>query len=118
MSDNSIQLGPYSQGEIPEPVTHTFLKSDGTPDGFTPNGTFVAKLEYRRWNTTVVVERTPIVAADQAANAGQVTWSWVAADIAAYGDFEGELWVGNGTNRYRSQRFRWLIKPSVAVPVI
>lgn len=117
MSDDAITLGPYSQGEIPEPVTHTFLKSDGSPDALT-GGTWSSKLEYRRWNTTPVTEKSATVQ-DQSTLPGQVTWTWAAGDVAAYGDFEGELWVGNaGTNRYRSQRFRWLVKPSIATPVI
>src|SRR5215475_4870691 len=119
MSDKAVIIGPYSAGEIPEPVLHTFLKADGTPDGFTPNGTFSSRFEYRRWNTTTpIIELTPVVAADQAANPGQVTITFGATDIATAGDYEGGLWVGNGTNRYRSQRFRWLVKPSIAVPTI
>jgi hypothetical protein len=118
MSDTAIILGPYSQGEIPEPYTYTFLKADKTPDAFTPNGTFASRFEYRRWNTSTVTERTPTVAADQAANPGQVTLVWVAADMQNAGDFEGLLWVGNNANRYAKQLFKWLVKPSMQVPVI
>lgn len=117
MSCDAITLGPYSQGEIPEPVTHTFQKSDGTPEPLT-SGTFTSKLEFRRWNTSTVVEKvaTP---ENQVTLPGQVTWAWIASDVATAGDFEGELWVGNASNaRYRSQRFRWLIRPSIAVPSI
>ncbi len=117
MSDNAIRLGPYAQGEIPEPVTYTFLLASGSPDALLPP-TFTAKLEYRRWNAPVPVTEKAATVLDQVVFAGQVTWSWAAPDVAAFGDFEGELWVGNGTNRYRSQRFRWVITPAVFAPTI
>lgn len=120
MTDNAVILGPYSQGEIPEPVVYTFKKSDGTPDTLPPGPpAFTAKFEYRRWNTTTPVELSATVL-DQTipANAGQVTWAWTGTDMAVYGDFEGELWVGNGTNRYRAVRFRWVVTPSVQVATV
>jgi hypothetical protein len=95
-------------------VLFTFLKADGTRDALTG---FAAKLEFRRWNTAVVVERSATVA-DQVATPGDVTWSWQTSDMTAYGDFEGELWVGNGANKYRSQRFRWLVVPAIQVATV
>ena len=117
MSCDAITLGPYFAGEIPEPVTHTFDKSDGTPEPLIP-GSWTAKLEFRRWNTTTVTEKSATVL-DQTASPGQVSWTWGNTDVATAGDFEGELWVGNGSNaRYRSQRFRWLVRPSIQVAMV
>jgi hypothetical protein len=112
MSDTAVILGPYSQGEVPEPTVYTFLKSDGTPD---PISGYTGKFEYRRWNTSTVVEKVSpnvTVAADAS---GQVTITWVTADMATFGDFEGDLWVGNNANKYRSVRLKWMVKPAVAV---
>jgi hypothetical protein len=94
---------------------YIFLKSDGTPD---PISSYTGKLEYRRWNTTTVTEKISPNVTVAGDSSGQVTITWVTADMAAFGDFEGDLWVGNGFNRYRSQRLKWLVKPSVAVAAV
>jgi hypothetical protein len=112
MSDTAVVIGPYSQGEVPEPTIYQFLKFDGTPD---PIGAYTGKLEYRRWNTATVVEKIApnvVVAND---TTGNVTITWVTADMATAGDYEGDLWVGNNANKYRSQRLKWVVKPVVAV---
>jgi hypothetical protein len=117
MSDDAIIIGSYAQGEIPEPFIHTFLRVDGTPDALQP-GTWSGQLIFRKWNTpTLTVKSATIL--DQTASPGQVSWSWATTDVSQFGDFEGELWVGNaGTARYRSQRFRWLVRPTLAQPTI
>jgi hypothetical protein len=111
----TLELGPYRQGEVPPPEVLTFEDSTGAP--IVLSG-FSSKLEYKRWNSTTVIERSPSVASDQIANKGQATYSWVAADFATAGDFEGEWWVGNGTNRYASIKLRWFVEPAVAVPTV
>jgi hypothetical protein len=123
MSDNSVILGPYAQGEIPESVIYTFLKADGTTDAFLPaSPAFTAKLEFRRWNTLTPVTEIVASVLDQTVLPGQISWNWTAASVATAGDWEGELWVGNvvagGSGRFRSQRFRWVVTPAVFVATV
>jgi hypothetical protein len=90
------ELGPYTAGEIPEPITYQFLDASGDalPD---PAGTVVAKFTYRV-DFGTVVERTATWLGD-----GTVRYAWDAADLAADGILRGELWIGNGaTVRYAS----------------
>lgn len=119
MPSEIIFLGPYRQGEIPPPITLTFEDSTGTPIPLA--SPFVAKLEYRRWGDTTVVERTATIAGGQTVGsptAGQVTYTWVTADMQTAGLYVGELWVGNGTNRYASRRLRWPVESAIQVPAI
>lgn len=117
MSDTTIRLGPYFQGEVPEPVLFTFLKADGTRDPLTGSPVFTSKFEFRRWNTATPTE-LPATLADQIATPGDVSWAWGTTSMATPGDYEGELWVGNTVNKYRAQRFRWAVLPSVQVPTL
>jgi hypothetical protein len=111
----TLTLGPYRQGEIPPPIVNTFEDSTGAPIDLSG---FTSKLEYKRWNSSMVVERTPAIAVDQVTNKGRAIWTLVAADLATAGDFWGEWWVGNGTNRYASVKLRWFVEPTIAVPTV
>ena len=92
MSDRTI-LGPYLAGEIPEPWVHQFETYDGTPIDLT---SFAVKLTYRVNSGAQVVRDGTLV---DAAN-GKASYGWVADDLAAAGIVEGEMTVGDGTNRY------------------
>ena len=49
---------------------------------------------------------------------GQAQYAWVVGDFAALGYFEGEMWAGNGTNRYSSVRYQWQTYDAISVPSI
>jgi len=105
-------LGPYTAGEIPPPLEVDFKKSDGAVIDFSQNGPWTAKFVYRSYGGAFVTRSAVIVAGAT----GAVTYAWIAADFVTPGDFEAEMWVGNGTNRYDSIPFQYTVLPAVAVP--
>lgn len=110
---SALLIGPYHVGEIPPPLLVTFKDQTATtPLDFTQNGPWTAKIAYRSYGGVWVVKACSV----PSANDGNVTYAWVAADFAASGDFEGEVWVGNGgAARYDSIRLAWQVLPA-AVP--
>ena len=89
---------------------------------------FVARFEYRLHTISsgfaysagdpAVVVQTAVVNADQVGHKGEVTYTWVAADFTTAGDYEGECWVGNGSNRYASVKYAWHARAALSVPAI
>lgn len=107
---SAVTIGPYHAGEIPPALTLTFEDALGAPIALSG---FTAKFAYRSYGGSWVTKNAT-VDADQVNNKGQVHYTWVAADFATAGDFEGESWVGNaGTQRYDSIRLAWQVKPAV-----
>jgi len=108
----TITLGPYTAGEIPPPIVVTFKDSSGTAIDFSAAGPWAARFVYRSYGGAFI---TRTCTAPSASN-GAVTYTWVASDMVTAGDYEGEMWVGNGTNRYDSEPLAWQVRPAVAVP--
>ena len=106
----TMPLGAYREGIVPPPIVVTFEDANGNPIDLTH---FTARLEYRH-SGDAIVKRTAVIDADQVANRGQVRYTWVAADFTAVGAHQGELWVGNGSNRYASIYLLWFVTPSLA----
>jgi hypothetical protein len=123
----SIPIGPYTVGEIPAPIVVTFKDSTGAALDLSAAG-WVGRWIYRehKAGTSGEFSATDPAAVTQTANVdhgggltkGQVTYPWVVGDFAAGGDYEGEMWIGNGTNRFASGRFAWTTQPAIAVPAI
>lgn len=97
-------LGPYTAGEIPEPWQHTFTDADGQAIDLTG---YSVRLAYRLDGGDQVVRVGSLVSSGAG---GVVLYAWVAADLATDGRMEGEMWVGNGTNRY-ARSFEMTIDP-------
>lgn len=122
-----IAIGPYTVGEIPTPITVTFKNADGTAMDLS-NVAWVARWVARRHKGGTSGDFTATDPSSTIANAtvdhgtgatkGQVTYVWVGADFITDGDYEGEMWIGNGTNRYASERFRWTTRLAISVPSI
>lgn len=109
----TLTIGPFHAGEIPPDLVVTFLKADGTPQDFSTGGPWVAKFSFRSYGGTWNVKTltAPV------ANDGKVRYVWAAADNAAAGDYEGEVWVGNNNGaRFDSQRVAWQTAPAT-VPI-
>lgn len=114
MSEPVTVLGPYRQGEIPEPLLATFRSASGQPLDLTgyearwimefPDGTSAT--------------RTATLLAQTGATKGQVEYEWDPADLTQRGDYRAEMWVGNSTNRFASIKYVWAAYPAIAVPVI
>jgi len=127
----TITLGPYSSSEIPPPLVVTFKDENNVNIDFSVGGPWVARFQYQRHLTSAgyaygadpagadpaVVTNTATV--NTAPNNGQVTYTWVAADFTTAGDYEGEMWVGNGgTNRYASIKYAWHVRKALAAVAI
>lgn len=105
----TVQLGPYVAGEIPPAFTYTFLDDQGTP---IPLNGFDAKLVWKRRAVVTVVD--PVIAPNQTANPGQVTYTWQDGDLDIAGSYAADLWVGDGTYRFASVRLAWTVARAVA----
>lgn len=91
-----ITIGPYTQGEIPDPLTYQFQDSSGNPIDL--SGGYVARFEYSERDGSPVLAN----AAVSNAAAGQVTYTWTGSELSAAGHYTAFFWVGNGTNRLAS----------------
>lgn len=120
----AVTIGPYRQGEIPPPIVVTFKDSLGNPIDLSA---YAARWIYQRhaatgWPDFVATDPAALtnaaVVLTQTTNKGQVQYSWAPADFATAGYYEGEMWAGNGTNRYASIRFMWVVAGAIAVPSI
>lgn len=87
------KLGSYAAGEIPEPWVHQFLDADGTAINITG---YAVRVAYKIDNGSQVVRTGAL---SDAAN-GKASYTWVAGDFTTAGQMRGEMWVGNGSNRY------------------
>lgn len=98
-----MRLGPYQQGEIPAPLVVTFTDSAGTALNLTG---YTAKFVYQQDAETAVTRDATVTTAAS----GIVTYTWVAGDFTAAGDYKGAVWVGNSTNRYASEPIIWRVE--------
>lgn len=120
----AVTIGPYRQGEIPAPIVVTFKDSSGAAIDLTG---YSAKWIYQRhtmsgWpdftaSDPAVVTQTATVL-NQTTNKGQVSYTFVAADFTTAGYYEGEMWVGNGANRFASIHYIWQTFTAISVPSI
>lgn len=98
----TTELGPYIAGEIPEPWQHDFDDADGAALNLTG---YAVRVTYTIGDAAQVVRTGTLV---DAGATGRAEYAWVAADLATAGLMVGEMWVGNGTNRY-ARHFRMTI---------
>jgi hypothetical protein len=108
-----ITIGPYTQGEIPSPLTFQFLDSAGAAINLSG---YTVKFLYRVGSATAVTRDGALVSSG---TTGIVSYTWVAADLATAGNVTGEFVVGNATNRYGSERLSWVIlEPVTTYPSV
>lgn len=103
----SITIGPYVEGEVPEPIEYQFLDADSAPidlTGFT--ATF--SLGYR---TTAGQSLDADVSTP---DEGRVTYVWRAGDLMA-GHLRAEFVATNGTNTYYSDRMNAVVAAPIEV---
>lgn len=120
----AVTIGPYRAGEIPPPLVVTFKDSAGVVIDLTSYQArwITQKHADTGWpaftaSDPAVVTNTATVL-NQTTNKGQVQYTWVAADFATAGYYEGEMWVGNGANRFASIRYIWQTTSAISVPAI
>lgn len=112
MSGPTIEIGPYVVGEIPVPLEYTFVDSDGIPLNLTGYTVRFQRGEIDGGFVNAVTVNATLTNGP----AGQVTYTWVAADFPHPGRFGGMFFVGNGVNRYASWLITWTTCASVDTP--
>lgn len=103
-----INLGIIVQGEIPDPLIHTFTDESGAPVNLTG---YTAQWSQQAARNAVIT-LTPTVSD---AGTGQVTVTWNNLAFGTPGHYVADLWVYNGSNQFAAQ-FRFNVVPAVAVP--
>jgi hypothetical protein len=91
----SLQIGPYTQGEKPAPLTYQFLDNDGNLINLLG---YSAKFSYQEHDGTATVANATV---SDAAN-GKVTYTFTGAEFATAGHYRAQFWSGNGVNRLAS----------------
>ncbi len=114
MSEICTVIGPYRQGEIPPPLIVTFRDEIGTVIDLSG---YAGRFEVERPDGTLAAP-TATILPQSGSSRGQWEYAWVDGDLALRGDYRGEAWVGNGTNRYASVRLVWSVDAAIAVPAI
>lgn len=113
--EQPIQLGVFTAGEKPAPLTYTYTDFNGVVIDLTGySGKFVW-----REQTSPASLATTGNAVISAPATGKVTYTWTGQEFQNPGKYLGQFWVGNATNRWASVQIRWTVQASVGpVPAI
>lgn len=103
-------LGAYTAGEKPERWRHIFADAAGQVIPLT--GGWQAKLAYRVDEGAQVLRNAVIVGGG---STGEAEYAWAEVDTATAGHLQGNLWVGNGVNRYAAA-FSMTVEPAAGGP--
>jgi hypothetical protein len=95
-------LGPFTSGEIPAPLTVTLTDSNGNGLDLTDH---TAVYHYRRRGDEPVEQ--PADVTDE--TGGEVTYIWTEDDLAQAGVYTAVIWAGNGAQRYASEHIRYRV---------
>lgn len=105
-------LGEFTQGEILMPLTHHFTDATGTAINLL---NFQARFLWREQDGIATTANASVTSPA----AGEVTYTFTGPEMASPGHYLAEIWVGNGTNRYCSDRFIYTVRAAVGtVPAI
>lgn len=103
-----INLGEFTQGEIPAPLEYTFKDANGNPISFLGGGYNGRVSIIERWSPTPIIDNA---AADVPNDAtGRVIYTWTAAAFAQPGEYFMHVWAGNGSNRFASDRITYRVR--------
>lgn len=105
---------PYVVGEKTSPLDYQYL--DGTPSGAPINITgYSAEYHIQERYGPVVV----LVATINDGPNGIVRHVFTGTEFSTPGEYWGQFWVGNGTNRYASTRIKFTVAAALGtVPSI
>lgn len=113
MSCECNDLGEFVVGEKPAPLVYQFLDASGAPINLTAGYTAAFYVK-EAWGA----EQHLAAVITDAAN-GKVTRTWDGTEFVGPGSYNAEFWVGNGTNRFASERICWTARAAVAgVPAL
>lgn len=112
-----IDLGEFTQGEIPAPLEYTFKDADGNVISLFGGG-YNGRVSIReRWTPTPVVDNATASVPND--TTGRITYTWSAAAFALPGEYFVHMWVGNGSNRFASEKIRYFVRDATGnVPSI
>jgi hypothetical protein len=109
------ELGPYSVGEIPRPIEVQFLDAEGAALAITG---FDAEFIIEQISGTAAAGLGAGTASIADGPTGVAQYAWAAADFAQAGRYQGQMWVGDGTNRLASVELWWDVLDLTAAPAI
>lgn len=107
-----IRLGVFTVGEKPAPLQYSFTDFDGVPINLTGyTATFLWQQIGGSGQTGAATVVTPLT--------GKAEHVWTGAEFLVPGQYVGQFWVGNGTNRWASVKIRWTVQAGIGnIPVI
>jgi hypothetical protein len=101
-------LGEFTMGEKPiAQLLHTFLDATGLAPIANLTG-YQARFTYRERYGSPATRTASI----QDGPAAKVAYVFDGTEMATPGQWQGELWVGNGSVRVASTWFRWRVRAS------
>lgn len=106
MTITTQSIGPYTAGEKPAALVHTFTDSSGTAINLAG---YTAKLQLVRLDAAPATANATV----SGAATGEVTYAWGASDLTTAGRYQAQFWAGNGTFRFASDIFTFEVQPSV-----
>ena len=94
-----ITIGPFTVGEIPDPLEYQFLDYNGAAmpiSGY--SATFTVREKYA---STPIIDNAVATVTDAAE--GKVTYVWTGTAFEDQGHYYAEFWIGNTVQRYASE---------------
>jgi hypothetical protein len=107
-----IALGPFTAGEKPPALLHTFRDAEKNPIDLSAG--WSARFVYVRGDNAAVVREAVI----EDAEAGEVAYEWLESDLVEPGVYRAEMWVGNGDRRLASPQYEYFVREALEVPSI
>lgn len=108
---DTVDLGSFADGEVPEPLVYAFLDAAGDPIDLTGyTATFSLKVGDADAQTLPATVSTPLE--------GEVTHTWLDGELerqGSYGRVRAEFVVTNGTNTYVSLKMTGHVRRTVYV---
>lgn len=104
-----VTIGPYVVGEKPAALSYSFLDSSGAPINIT--GWTVKFQCQERYGSVFYGSGTVTAGAS-----GTATYVWTGAEFPTAGTYRGQMWVGNGTNRFASVDIKFTVAAPVGAP--
>lgn len=102
----TIEIGPFTENELPGQLRHTFTDSAGTAINLTG---YTVKFHYQRYGADAVSRAGVLVTAAS----GIVGYTFVAADLNTDGVYKAHWSVTNGTNTYYSDDIVYRVKAAL-----
>lgn len=109
----TLDLGDYTQGEIPDPLSYIMLDYAGDPIDLTG---LTGAFDLRRLGDSIVHKTGAGVVdidPDQVLNRGRITWTAAAGDFDDAGLYVGEFIAASVSDEHRSVRLTWRVHSAV-----